>query len=373
MKTLLAVSFYLIVLGVVAASIWYLAFRIRTLFGLTRRWPQRIGVLAGFIACLAAMLSAAGSTNSMVGLLNVLGGYVFVFYIFFALFLIATHAIQLLWSLPGKWIGSSALVLALAVTVVGALNANHFSVTEMEIEISGLKKDVVAMHISDIHLGHHRGKEYLARIVEETNRRKPDLVLINGDIVDSKLALMDGVLSPLEGFNAPAYFVGGNHEKYVGTERAFRLISKHGLRILHNEVVEINGIYLIGLAYMNPDEDTFDMHPSDDKRTIKSVMHTLALADDKPSVLMHHSPVGARYVAAKGVDLMLSGHTHAGQVFPGTLLASLIFPFNRGLHGEGNMKVFVSQGAGTFMPRVRLGTFNEINLIRLKADLRKGA
>jgi predicted MPP superfamily phosphohydrolase len=154
----------------------------------------------------------------------------------------------------------------------------------------------------------------------------------------------------------------------VDTQRAFELISKCGVRILHNEVVDIHEIYLVGLDYMNADEDAFDMHPSEDERTIRRVLPALPLPNDKPSVLMHHSPVGAQYVAAKGVDLMVSGHTHGGQVFPGTLLAPLVFPFNKGLHHVGELKVFVSQGAGTFGPRIRLGTSNEIDLLRLKAE-----
>jgi predicted MPP superfamily phosphohydrolase len=177
---------------------------------------------------------------------------------------------------------------------------------------------------------------------------------------------LPGVLAPLADFEAPTYFVGGNHEKYVDNDRALELIAGHGVRVLHNEVIDTHGIYLVGLDYMNPDDDTFDMHPSDDKRTIENVLPDIPLPDDKPSVLMHHSPVGTKYVAAKGVDLMVAGHTHAGQMFPGTLFAPLVFPFNSGLYQEDGMKVFVSQGAGTFITRIRLGTSNEINLIRLK-------
>jgi uncharacterized protein len=222
------------------------------------------------------------------------------------------------------------------------------------------------MQISDVHLGHHRGRTYLARIVEETNRRRPDLVLITGDFIDSAAALEPGVLEPLADLAAPAYFVGGNHEKYVHPQRTFELVARHGVRVLHNEVVETHGLQLVGLDYMNADEDTFDMHPSDDHRTVKSVVAGLAMRSDRPSVLMHHSPVGARYVAARSIDLMVSGHTHAGQVFPFTLFAGLFFPFKSGLHHEGATTVFVSQGAGSFMTRVRLGTSNELNLLRLK-------
>jgi predicted MPP superfamily phosphohydrolase len=114
---------------------------------------------------------------------------------------------------------------------------------------------------------------------------------------------------------------------------------------------------------MNADESAFDMHPSDDTRTI--VLSSLALKSDLPTVLIHHSPVGVQYAEAAGIDLVVSGHTHAGQLIPATLFAGWIFPFNRGLHQQGGTQVFVSQGAGTFLTRVRLGTSNEINLLRL--------
>ena len=117
---------------------------------------------------------------------------------------------------------------------------------------------------------------------------------------------------------------------------------------------------------MNADEDTFDLHPSDDSRTIKSVLASLHLKDGMPSVLLHHSPAGAQYAAANGIDLMIAGHTHGGQFFPGTLVAAAIFPFTHGLYHRGPLQVFVSQGAGTFMSRVRLGTSNELNILRLK-------
>jgi len=367
MKSFVAVIFLLVVLGAFSASIWYVAFRLRTLLGLKRRKPLRIAVAAGFIASLVAMLSGPRSASTLVGALGTLGGYVFSSLVFLTLLLLVFHALQLKLKLRPKWIVTLALVMALGITTAGGLWANPFRVSEIEISLDGLRRDVVVMHISDVHIGHHRGRAYLARIVAETNRQRPDIVLINGDLVDSNVALRPGVLSPLSDLDAPAFFVGGNHESYVDTERAFELVSKYGVRVLHNEVVDTHGIYLVGLDYMNPDENTFDMHPSRDKRTIKSVLPTLALAGDKPSVLMHHNPVGAQYVAAKGVDLMVSGHTHAGQMFPATLLAPVIFPFHRGLCDEGDMQVFVSQGAGTFGPRIRLGTSNEINLLRLKA------
>ena len=101
------------------------------------------------------------------------------------------------------------------------------------------------------------------------------------------------------------------------------------------------------------------------KLTIKEELPKISLSEELPVILMHHSPVGLEYVSRAGVTLMLSGHTHAGQVFPGTLITPFLFPVNKGLLRQGDTYFFVSQGAGTYGPRLRLGSANEINLIRL--------
>ncbi|MEP0841250.1 MAG: metallophosphoesterase [Phycisphaerae bacterium] len=370
MKGLLTVGVPLAFFALFGVSIWYVGARLHTLFGTTSRWPIQIGVAVAFIGALVAVGATPRSSSAAVGVVNVLGGYVFTFYLLVLLSLLCLHAVQLRWNPPMAWSAVAVLALAFAATGAGALWAESLMVTETEIRLPGLKHEVTVMQISDVHLGHHRGRAYLDKIVEETNRRRPDLVLITGDLVDSNAALEPGVLNPLSSLQAPAYFVGGNHEKYVDTARALELIAQHGVRVLHNEVVETHGLQLVGLDYMNADEDAFDMHPSDDTRTIRSVLPSLPLKRDLPSVLMHHSPVGTKYAAAAGISLMVSGHTHAGQVFPASLFAGLIFPFNSGLHRQGGAQVFVSQGAGTFLTRVRLGTSNELNILRLTPETR---
>src|SRR5690606_30388068 len=125
-----------------------------------------------------------------------------------------------------------------------------FSVEETEIRLSHLDREVTMMQISDVHLGHHRGQAYLAAIVEETNRCRPDLVLITGDLLDSAAAFEPGVLDPLSQLTAPAFFVGGNHEKYVDEQRAFELVARQGVRVLRNELVETQGLQLVGLDYL---------------------------------------------------------------------------------------------------------------------------
>ena len=366
MNTVLRVGVLLLFALALFGSAWYVAFRVRTAFGLRRQWQWRVLVMAALVAWVLLMVPATKSANVVAGLSYVLGGYLFAGYVFLTLAFVLLHVIGRAWHIPKARAGTAALLLAAGTTLVGGMRANTFSVAETEIALPGLDRNVVAMQLSDIHLGHHRGRHYLEKIVEETNQRKPDIVLMTGDLIDSEAAFEPGVLDPLARFSAPVYYVGGTHEKYVDAERAFALVKKCGVNVLRSQVVETHGLRLVGLDYMNADEDTFDLHPSDDSRTIRSALASLHLKDNMPSVLMQHSPAGAQYAAATGIDLIVAGHTHGGQFFPGTLVATAVFPFTHGLYRRGPLQIFVSQGAGTFMSRVRLGTSNELNILRLR-------
>jgi len=82
-------------------------------------------------------------------------------------------------------------------------------------------------------------------------------------------------------------------------------------------------------------------------------------------VVAIHNATGVEYAEAAGVDLMISGHTHRGQVFPFTLLTKMAYHYNGGLYDTGKTKIFVSGGAGGVVCRMRLGSVNEINLLKL--------
>lgn len=367
MMMMLAAAIPFLLLGGLALSAWYVSARLRTLFGMpaARRSTTAATALA-VVALVVAVAVTAAPASTLAGGLYVLGGYTLTIYLYLLLTLLGLHAAQRFWTPAGtRRAGTVAVAIALVTTGLGGFRATSFSVRETDIPMPGLPHAVSVMHISDVHLGHHRGSRYLARVVEATNRRLPDLVFITGDLVDSNAALLSGVLDALADLAAPTYFVVGNHETYIDTQRALELIAGHNVRVLRNDVVTLRGLQLIGLDYMNADEQTFDMHPSSDTRTVKDVVAGLSLDASLPSILMQHSPAGAQYVEQAGVDLMVAGHTHAGQVFPGTLIAPLIFPFNRGLYRQGDLQIYVSQGVGTFLLPIRLGSSNEIDLLRL--------
>jgi predicted MPP superfamily phosphohydrolase len=357
----------LAILAPIAASIWYVPFRLTRLMKLRRAWRIYVAVAVTVLLSFTGMAAFATSTNPDLDTLAIAAGLIFYVHVLLTVLLLALDASRLVVHIPDRPGAGSAVGIAVLLTIIGGWQASNLNVETIEIPIVGLQKDVILMHISDVHIGHHRGRSYLDQIVRETNRLKPDLVLITGDLVDGNSALEPGVLTPLGELNAPTYFTTGNHEGYIDTERALEIIASHGVRILHNEVVETHGLQLVGLDYMKADEDAFPTHEVN-RFTIKEELPKIPFLEEKPVILMHHSPVGLEYVTARGVELMLSGHVHAGQAFPATLFTPLLFPLNKGLYERDGAFFFVSQGAGTFGPRIRLGTSNEINLIRLRAQ-----
>jgi len=206
----------------------------------------------------------------------------------------------------------------------------------------------------------------LQQIVDETNKHHVDVIFITGDLFDGKIRLNDENLEPLKQLTAPVYFVEGNHDGYTGASNIKARLRRIGVHVLENQLVKLEDFQLIGLNHMLADENALDMHGSGEHATIRSVMADMEIDRTTPSILLHHSPDGMKYVNEKGIDLYLAGHTHAGQLFPINYLNDLLFAYNKGLHNYNGTQIYVSHGAGTFGPPMRVGTRSEITMIKLK-------
>jgi predicted MPP superfamily phosphohydrolase len=295
---------------------------------------------------------------------NVLG-LLLVFFVYLFLFLLATHPLTRLVKRNVKRpLGFGGIAVSALLVIFGFINAQSFTVTQYDLPVKNLAQAVKIVHIPDIHLGAQRGEAYLHRILAAVAEQQPDIVLYNGDLVDSNIALKPELFSLFKGVRAEQYFTLGNHEYYMDTERALRLIAGAGIRILRSEMVETHGVQLIGMDYMNADRETYDAHVIN-ALTIQEELPRITRDDAKPSVLVHHSPVGMRYAAEGNIDLMLAGHTHGGQFFPGTALVKYRFPMYAGRYRIGGTTLLVSPGAGTFGPWLRLGTRSEVQVVHL--------
>jgi predicted MPP superfamily phosphohydrolase len=286
----------------------------------------------------------------------------FLLYLLLSTFLV--DIIHLIVKISPKICGIIVLFFAVVITVFGVWNAFHIRVTEIEIPIKDLKKEIRIIHISDVHIGHVRGKDFMQNLVDITNSQNPDVVFITGDLFDGRSRLNQESISPLSQIKAPVYFVEGNHDGYAGVKTVKQYLRNLNVNVLENQVVNFGELQIVGLNHMRPDQETKDMHAFNNS-SIKEVLDSLNIDETKPTVMLHHSPEGIKYASAHGIDLFLAGHTHAGQVFPINFVTNLLFSYNRGLHEFENTKIFVSQGVGTVGPPLRVGTKSEIILIKL--------
>ncbi len=262
------------------------------------------------------------------------------------------------------------LITIFGVSAVVALfalyNGTQIKTKEVTIKMDNLSSDVTIMHLPDIHLGHYNRAKYLQRIVDISNSYSPDIVLLNGDLFEENYSNQPYVKDILSQFTGEVIFTQGNHELYVNYDEIKQVVNELGFKHLENESYNTHGLQLVGVDYLDADAKSVGGHPSPADFYLSEFLATISLDNTTPSILVHHTPVGAKYVAAAGFDLTVSGHTHGGgQMWPATLVGNFMFDYNKGLHEYENLKIYISEGAGKFGVPARLGTSNEINVIRL--------
>lgn len=221
--------------------------------------------------------------------------------------------------------------------------------------------------LSDLHLGPLLGGRFLETVVEEANALRPDLVVITGDLVDAPVSVLGPQLSPLAKLRARhgVVFVTGNHEYYSGAEEWIAFLRARGIRVLMNERMALgDGGTSFDLAGL-PDLHAGRMHPDHEP----DLSRALAGRDpERALVLLAHQPAAITLAENRGVGLMISGHTHGGQMWPFGALVSLVQPYIAGLyrHPDGT-HVYVSRGTGFWGPPMRVCNPAEITNIVLTA------
>jgi len=246
-------------------------------------------------------------------------------------------------------------VIALS-SIYALLNGGRIVTKEYTLPMRGLETERKIIHLSDVHVGTVHQKKFLDRVVEMTNSLKPDLILMTGDLFDGSEPIHEEMLRPLDKLNAPTYFSTGNHEEYEGLQRVRETISGLKMELLDSRVAVENEIQIIGVN---------DRQSLPRDASLDSILGKIDLNDEKPTILMYHTPVEWHAARKHGVDLMLSGHTHNGQIYPFNLLVKLQFKYINGLYQKEGKHLHVSPVTGTWGPPMRLGSRNQITLLEL--------
>jgi hypothetical protein len=214
-----------------------------------------------------------------------------------------------------------------------------------------LKRAVRFAQISDVHIG-SRTSRFLDTVVQLVNEQNPEFLCITGDFIDQPGVTLEK-LKPLTKFKGPIYYCIGNHERYEDLDEIVGRLQTLGVEVLRNSSVEIDGLQFIGI----------DDH--DNPKQVARVLPFLDVKDDHYSILLYHRPHGLEDAARHGIDLKISGHTHAGQIVPFHLAVNKVFEYRKGLYQFEDTYLYVNEGTGTWGPTLRLGTRSEITLFEL--------
>lgn len=220
--------------------------------------------------------------------------------------------------------------------------------------------------ISDLHIGPTIKSSYVKKVVKRTNELNADLIVITGDLVDYHFDAIKVHLQYLQDLKAVhgVYYVTGNHEYYWGVQALLPELERLGIKVLSNSnvVVDTNGakILVAGLPDPTAGQLSKSLRPN-----LEQAMNSSIETDLK--ILLAHRPDPYLLAEKIGVDIQFSGHTHAGQFFPFSLLIPFAHKYYKGLNQYKKLWLYVNPGTGYWGPANRFGVTSEITLAKLNS------
>ncbi|MCU0822057.1 MAG: metallophosphoesterase [Spirochaetes bacterium] len=264
-------------------------------------------------------------------------------------------------------IAVSVIILSAVIQISGYDNACRLNIREISMSVpkkAGAIRELRIAFASDIHLGTIIKNARLERMVTAINGMNPDVIILGGDVFDEDLkpVLHYNLGDILKNLKARygTYAVSGNHEYYGGIDEAVAYLENHGIRVLRDRVVKIDDSFYIAGADDHTKQQFTGISPLPFRDLLKDVDMKL------PVILPAHNPKRVREAEESGADLMLSGHTHNGQLWPITYITKTIYEISYGYRKFGDMHVYVSSGYGSWGPPARVGTETEVALIKIK-------
>ncbi len=264
-------------------------------------------------------------------------------------------------------LGGLSLAVALAAAYARGWERRWLQVTRKEIALDGLPAAIEGLtiaHLSDIHYGPMTPLGVIRRAVDAANALAPDAIALTGDFIDHRPAEVGPVARELGRLRAPlgVWAVLGGHDLRAGEHLSRRAFQKNGIHLLLNQATAlVEGAAPLWIAGVRDNSEYY----------LDRIDHALAgVPRNARTLLLAHSPDIIEEAAARGVDLVLSGHTHGGQIclpFFGPLVTESRYwrRFARGLNRAGNTWIHTARGIGVVRLRARFLSRPEVALLRL--------
>ncbi len=264
-----------------------------------------------------------------------------------------------------KFIGIIVVVIFVIVFVWYQNNDIVISEYEVKVEEKGTGQSALTIvQISDLH-SKEFGKEN-EKLIEIVEKLKPDFIAVTGDYIDSSNIKSEVALGLSEKLVeiAPVYYVTGNHERLINDAVYAEFDTKlkeTGVHVLFNQVTQWDEeVDIIGL-------DDMSLHSGDN--TLAAIMEQIE--PDKVTILLAHEPQELEWYAQCGVDVVLSGHAHGGQIRIPYTDIGLVAPdqgflpkYTSGIHQCEDTKMVISRGLGNSIIPVRV--FNQPEVIKIE-------
>ncbi|WP_445493200.1 metallophosphoesterase [Niallia sp. 03133] len=259
--------------------------------------------------------------------------------------------------------GTIAVITFLLIFLFGTYNAYSPVIKKYKLTLpkkSSHRRSLTIAMASDMHFGTLSGNAHLNKLVSKINELQADLILLPGDIIDDdpNPFLQKKMGDKMKNLKAPLGIFGvlGNHEYYGKKIPEFlQEMDRIGINILLDEKVLIdNSFVLIGR------KDKTDKQ----RQTIQQLVE--AKKEDLPLIMMDHQPAELTEAMNEGIDLIVSGHTHRGQMAPNHFITRRVFELDWGYLKKNQLHAIVSSGFGFWGPPIRLGSRSEIVYIDIQ-------
>jgi len=268
-----------------------------------------------------------------------------------------------------KGLAATPLVTVAGISAYARLiEPHHYWISETDIFIRDLPErfeDFRITQLTDVHHSRILGLDEVRRVVELAQQTRPDMFVLTGDYTTSYRRFIEPCAEALSSLNAPegVWAVLGNHDHYTDPELTARALERHHISVMNNVHTTLrrgpDSLQLSGI-------DDWTWNAVDWTRAFSG------LNPSTPTVLLSHQPSVLDFEQTRDVSLILSGHTHGGQLrlpFVGApaRFATTDLKYDRGLFRRGETQLYVSSGTGVIGLPVRLGVRPEIAVLRLKA------
>ncbi len=286
---------------------------------------------------------------------------------------------------PATFVLFLSILVSLTLNIYGSVHSHDVNVTDYSLAVekeTTTSGNLKIAFVSDLRLGPNTQVDHIEAMVRNINESKPDVVIFGGNILDGSY---QGIRDPETYFNIlrgirskqGVYGVYGDRDVEMKTLAGVSLASASekkkavrdpemdtfldncGIQMLADQTVFVNGVQLVGRrSSISP--------ATEDGKDRMSVSSLLGSLDTRmPVVVVEHEPSEFSKLKGAGCDLVLSGHTRAGQFFPINLISSAMYDNSYGLKTVNGVYSLVTSGIGCTGPHIRVGTISEVCVITL--------